>query len=152
MNTGSFALIHSQFNPNNYKLRKQNITNPTVGNSITQACPVGYRSAIALLKFRLDTDANGANRAISVTNYTGGNFTTLGATTFVQVASKIYNYISHSSATAMPALSTDYLYIPLPRWAIMVTGDIMYITVQNIQVGDQLRDIWIHWAMWPSPA
>ena len=104
------------------------------------------------LKFRLDTDANVADRWCSVSNYSGGDFTILSGAFHVQVASLIYNYICHPGISGFALVSAPYQFLGLPAYPTFESGDVLRITNNGNQAADQLRDIRVHWALWPCPA
>lgn len=135
-----------------YKFRKQTIANPAVSTHLVQASPVGYRAMIINLKFRLDTDANVADRWCSINNYSGGDFTILSGSAALQTASLIQNYICHPGISGFSLLGSPYHFLGVPAYPTFETGDILQITINGKQAGDQLRDIRVHWALWPCPA
>jgi hypothetical protein len=136
---------------NNYATRWAHIADPAAGTFVSIPQITGYRCAILLLSFRFDTDANVANRFASVYVNEGGQIIGMGGSNLEQTASTSWLYRCHSAGTARAVTSNSvFQYIPIPFFPLPRSG-VIIVNFENDQVGDQILNTEILWAVWPEP-
>lgn len=128
------------------------IANPAAGANFSFAVPSFHTIRPLGLTFILTTDANAANRVISIAMTNGAADTVLTKTaSSLQTASLVHNY-SLSIATQPPSLPTSLIQeISMPEiklnegWTIDTTTD-------SIQAGDQYSAIKLAFEEWLMPS
>lgn len=119
-------------------------TNPTAGLIYSHNLDSRYRTRLVSAVFTLTTDANAANRYVTVENQDGdGNTITVSSAAVTVSANSTQRFAGslirgHSEWAA----NTDVLFPILPSF--MSGGTVLAIVVANIQAGDALTKIrWI---------
>jgi hypothetical protein len=124
-------------------------TAPGAGNNFAVVLPQGQNHQILAVQFVLTTDANAADRYITVS---AGISTTqmMKAPSIVkQIASKGYEHNFGVGIAPLDATTgANTLYSPLPDHMINKGGYNLRITVLNIQAGDVLADIVYYLKSW----
>lgn len=117
--------------------------------SVNQSC-TGFRLKFNTIHFTLTTDGNAANRQVCLVLKTGGGaVVSQSCAVGVQTASTTFSYDfgagigSSSSATSLEFLST------LPaNFQLSPTATTLGTAISNIQVGDQISNVWISFLIW----
>lgn len=137
------------FDVNNFGIIMKVRGNPAAGALISDPGPANARSTLALVSFKLVTNANVADRSILIRLTHAANVYLLGATSFVHAASTTMDYLggigmSHPFLATFSSFCFSLIDCPL------ISGtETTEITVDNIQVGDQLSDIRFIYKVWP---
>lgn len=114
----------------------------------TPAPGAGYSGAITdvtlfpinLVGFRLVTDANAANRTVTVSFTSGTTVLATAGSTTAQAASLTCDYAFSLGGNIQQVPTAGWFALPLPNFAAP-SNTVMAITVTNIQAGDQLSMI-----------
>lgn len=121
---------------------------PGLGNNLVITPPVNTRAELLLLNFEFVSDINVANRYIRLylkrdfyTAYIAGGSPTI-------VASTTRNIIIAPHISCLDTDHGDTLNIPLAPLPVVLEGDSIRSSIQNIQVGDKIWDVFVIWKVW----
>lgn len=96
------------------------------------------------IAFTFDTDANAANRLLSISLTHNGVTLQIAQGAFVVTANQIVNYYIGEGIQRAGSLAESYEQIPLPTDMLLgigpTTGDILTLEFANIQVTDTIGD------------
>lgn len=126
----------------------QEVSAPAAGANRSFAIPGAGQVELVLLSFSLTTDANVANRIVTLELITGGKTIRLGSSAFPHVASSTYHYIGHQNPVTNAAGNVQDLMIPLPSLRLYDPSATMNIIVNNKQAADQISTAFAYWKMW----
>ena len=110
----------------------------------------GFRVKFQTVHFTLTTDGNAANRQVCLVLKTGGGaVVSQSCAVGVQTASTTFSYdfapgIGSSSST----VSLEYLTTLPANFQLSPTATTLGTAISNIQVGDQISNVWISWLIW----
>jgi len=122
--------------------------NPAAGADYNIVKPSASQVQLLHLSFTLTTDANVATRLVWISLESAALAYPLGSSMTHQAAGTALRYI----ATQHPLLNMGppphFRYISLPEVRTLWPADTFKINIMNIQVGDQISDLRIHWKLW----
>lgn len=124
--------------------------NPAAGLPVQVIIPVTTRLQIVSVMFTLDTDANVGDRYVYVSPAQGGVDHFRFYARRAQAANTLFYYTGMMGLTDENGIAplNDRPLVPLGVDMIFDNCDRFYITCENIQVGDQFSNIYIHYNTW----
>jgi len=125
---------------------------PAVATNMSITLPQVSLIELVALSFGLSTDANVANRIITVTLETGGVSFYLGSSGFSHTASRILPYFATQTAVANLTGHVMAVQIPIPSIQTTDYAATIDIMVTNMQAGDQLTTCLAMFKMWHGHA
>ena len=125
--------------------------NPAAGASLSISAISNYISELAALSFILTNDANASDRYITIFLQRGGINQLLGSSFRASTASQVTYYYCHQNAGNPAAPNMPYHPIALPNLPNFLENDNLLVTVQGIQVGDQISAATVNWKLWIYP-
>ena len=124
---------------------------PAAGASFSMALPSKYTHRLVACVFTLTTDANAANRYVTVESVLGDTslFCVGAAAVTIPASTSAQRYVgSITRGVAEWATGTDILFPLTPIF--LEVGTTLKINVANIQVGDQLSKIRLGFDLFPT--
>lgn len=103
---------------------------------------------VLLMSFNFVTDANAANRLVSLALVHDTVTIQLASAGVAQTASTDFDYIAHQNAVTNAAGNVGTYMLPLPFLRMHEATPHIQINVANIQVGDQISDIRVATRTW----
>lgn len=125
---------------------------PAAGTSFSLTIAGALAARLLSLSYRLVTDANAANRAVTI-DYDDGNgglFAREGAGV-VQLAATTQDYAGQYRRAVAEWAANTLVFHPVPQ-GVLLQGQKLQINVSNIQAGDQLSRIMLRFDRFPSDA
>ena len=125
-------------------------TDPAAGASYQFAFPTRRVVMLQAFSFLLTTDANVANRYPNLLFFTGANLPFRAYTDRQLPASQTmrytygFNYGTSFISTAVP----NKWNVPIPGECVMGSDATIRIEVDNVQVGDQISEIYFSYVSW----
>lgn len=124
-------------------------TDPAVGANFSQALNLNSRWQIIYVEFILATDVNAANRLIKVHGNDGTDDIYLTGPNVPLTANLTARYFCNTGAGDADDLGAgSRLAVPLNTNFYLNQADTFRITIDSIQVGDQISDIRIRVKQW----
>ena len=120
------------------------VAQPAAGTNFTATCPTNAHWKINSVSFLVVTDANAANRVLSIVidDGTSAFWTAVSGTTQTATQSTVYAIGPGASPRAFtPATGALRQYIELPIGLEIFEGGRIRSAITNIQVGDQVSGI-----------
>lgn len=148
MSKENSVLIHNPIDKAHAVSYYKATANPAAGASAALSIPIISLSQLRLLSFVLTTDANAADRLVSLSFEFGAFVIPLGSADFAHTASTALQYICHNHAVPNKAAPVDVVMIPLPEIRLFPSTGVINILVTAIEAGDQLTAIYSWWDMW----
>lgn len=127
-------LISPTINNIHGRIRSITGTDPAANTEISETVPARRRWIIRTLRFQLVTDANPANRYITILIDDGANFLLTFNISQVQSASKTYTY-SFANINVGETFVNPELFHPFPH-LILSAGCRLRTFTSGLQVGD----------------
>ncbi len=121
---------------------------PAAGANASITLPTFAQIEIVNLSFTLATDANVTDRTVIISILDSAIDLPIGASGFPHVANTSFGYIAHQNATLNTVASITTLFIALPNLRVIDNTATIEITVDNIQVADQISDIRVYFKTW----
>jgi hypothetical protein len=124
------------------KVVNEAIASPPVGEGFSITIPQGYRSSLVSLRMRITCDANVAARAVRLRVLCSDLLVWEMSHGSVLIASCVYVLCAGPGFGLMNlAAATFFAQWPTPPGLTLQEGDVINVTVDNIQVGDQIDQI-----------
>lgn len=121
---------------------------PAAGANASIAVPDFAQIELVNLSFTLVTDANAANRVANIHILDSAIVLPIGSSAFAHTASLTFTYIAHQNPGFNAPGAISALFIPLPNLRIFDNTATIELTIDNIQVADQISNIRAHWKAW----
>ena len=119
-----------------------------IGAGMVIARPAASHVHLAHMTFLFTTDANVANRMVTVSLELAAHSIVLGSSQMRHAAGLGQRYIC-SPCPIQNAGSADFYWsLPLPYIRSVKAGDTYAININNVQAGDQLNFIDCYWRVW----
>lgn len=128
--------------------QRSSTANPAAGAEATIIALASAQWELLHMSFLLVTDANVADRIVTISLETGGVSVLLGSSAFAHTASKTFQYICHQNAQLNTVASIGTLFIALPNLRNTDKTATLKINIANIQAADQLSLILTTRRLW----
>jgi hypothetical protein len=124
------------------KVVNEQIATPDPSLGFVYTIPMGYRSSLLCLRLRFIADANVAARTLNliIANGSGILFQYSNVVPLAAGETDTMVYAAGISHVAKSATNHNAL-IPLPTAITLEEGDSISVTIDNVQVGDQVDQI-----------
>jgi hypothetical protein len=124
------------------KVVNDNIPNPPVGETFAITIPQGYRSSLVSLRMRMTMDANVAARIVHLRIICNDLIVWEMSHLSGMVATGVYTLCAAPGAGFVQlAAATFFAQWPIPPSITLQEGDVISLTIDAIQVGDQIDQI-----------
>lgn len=122
--------------------------NPAAGTNFTYTLPTPYHYKLDAVRFKIVTDANAANRTLMLHMHEIGLPSIYYSSTSL-VAENLTRYVSlWAGLNTIDRQSFSEIVGSLPPQIYLRESCIIESDIKNIQVGDQLSEIQLHFRMW----
>lgn len=124
------------------------VSPPGVGNNLVITPPINTRAELLLLNFEFVASAAVSDRHLRLylkrdiyTAYIAGGSPPV-------VASTTRNIIFSANTPCFDTDHGDTLHIPMVNLPVVLEGDSIRTSIQNLQVGDKIWCVWVIWKVW----
>lgn len=136
-------------NSNVFDLVTTIIPDPGAGNDIAWPCPANSRVEFIYLGFIFTTNANVADRYISILGATPTLNQTMGSSSIAQPATNTWGRAFVASLSQEVDLSAVNIVVtPISPFLTLEPGDSLETMVHNIQAGDTIASIITRYRQW----
>jgi len=131
------------------------LPNPAAGAPLVYRPPALNRHKILSLSFNLTTDANVAARRVWISTDFAGNIHHTIFSNVTQAATLVQTYV-FSTAITLSNIAIGFLLVsaihhfPIGESYYISPRMDLNIFIDQIQVGDQISNIWLHSMLWPT--
>jgi len=124
------------------------IADPAAGAEATIPVPAAPNVEPQIITFTFAADANAANRVIYIALSTGGTEQPISLIDAPVTANQTLRVVAHNNAPLQLQTPVYAINMALPKFRIQDTTADLLIKVENIQVGDQISDVFLHSRLW----
>jgi len=140
---------HNPINAQTYDLCTLVLPDPAVGDDLSWAVPDNARIQVTYLGFKFQTDANVADRRLTVSANTGGLHQLHAGTTVLQTASLDWGWSFVAGLPQQLDLSALLrVYCPMSTMFLLEPGETLQTLISNIQATDHIYSIITRYKQW----
>jgi len=132
-----------------FDLQNLHPANPGAGLALAYPCPANARLEILSCNFLLTTDANAANRYITLSCTDGATIWGVSRSQVAHTATLGWNYFFSTGLEDEIDLSADSLLLePMAYGIFLDPGETFSLIIDNVQIADSLTGIYLRTKLW----
>lgn len=116
-------------------------TDPAAGAELNKTIPDNRIIEVAAISFELTTDANAADRTVTVFIEGDSGFKVIRASTVTQQANEVITYSLIPGGTNQASVANDQTEIAIPAGIVLEADSVVRTVTTNRQAGDQFTNL-----------
>lgn len=126
----------------------ETIADPAAGASLPYSVSANSVIEPICLSFRVDTDGNAADRQMNFKIGLGAAVITVASCDTKMVANTVKTFVFGTQAEGYTNGLANTYFTPIQRHLLLTSGYVIYLTIDSIQVGDQIDEAIIFYKRW----